>query len=85
MTTTFYTTWQIKKRNGVKVWYDSPEFQTEAEARAIYEAKMQDARVVEARLCKHDFYRPDELRPRAAKNHPCGLNDFTRLSSYSRI
>ena len=83
MTTTYYISWQIKKSNRVCAWYSSKEVDTEEEARAMYEAKMQNAKVIDARLWKKDHYESNEMADPEA--YPHGSHAFNVLAVYSRI
>ena len=82
MTTTYYISWHIKKSNRVKCWYASKEVETEAEARAMYDKKINDPKVIDMYLWKKDAYQPAEL---VNWPHSYDKNDFRILSTYTRI
>lgn len=83
MTTNYYISWMTKARNNSKRWYTSNLFETEAEARALYEKKMTQCNVREAYLWKKDHYEPEELVPEARR--PYGSDSFSQLATYHRI
>lgn len=85
MTTSYYISWMTRARNNSKRWYTSDFFETEAEARALYEKKMAQCNIREAYLWKRDHYEADELAPTYAVRHPEGYNAYDQLRAYSRI
>lgn len=81
MTTTYYISWQVKKSNRTRAWYASKEFTTEAEARAKYDAKRMDGKVITLYLWKKESYRPDELANWA---HPYNFDKFDTLATFAK-
>lgn len=49
----YYISYKVRRTDGKTAHYYSKDFQTEAEARKVYDIKMASPKVVEAWLCKH--------------------------------
>jgi len=83
MTTFYYTTSNIQRKDNTIARLASKHFDTEAEARAIYERKMAKPNVLSANLYRVDVYTPEEMvHP---EKHPNGSTYAKLLSTYSRI
>lgn len=76
MTTQYYISWQVKKSNRVRAWYSSKMVATEAEARKMYDKKLEDARVIDLRLWQKDTYKPEEIEN---YSHPYDRVVFSNL------
>lgn len=85
MTTSYYISWMTRARNNSKRWYTSNLFESEAEARALYEKKMAQTNVREAYVWKKDHYEPEELVPSVRERQPWGSDSFSQLATYHRI
>lgn len=85
MTTTYFVTYIIKTKNGRRHLIETPQYETEAEARAHYEYKTTKDNVVEARLCQRDHYDQEELTPRAAAAYPYGKDYARIINTFTRI
>ena len=85
MTTSYYISWMVRATNQSRRWYTSPYVDTEAQSRALFEAKMARPNVREAYLYKRDHYDASELTPTYAAKHPEGSNAFTQLAAYCRV
>ena len=83
MTSTYYINYQIIRKNGTTAWLNSPEFETEADARVLYEVKMNKTNVCVVHLFRRDHYQPEEMR--RPDYHPNGFDDYRLVATYSRI
>lgn len=82
MTTKFYISWEIKRKDRTTASYASKYFDTEAEARTKYETKMKDEKVIYMRLWKQDDYKPEEL---VNWPHKYEKSCYSVLATYTRI
>lgn len=85
MRTTYYIATQVKKSNGTLQWYNTKHFETEEQARPVYEEKMAKPNAVEVILWRMDHYNQDELIPRVASRCPDGFNSFSMVAVHCRI
>lgn len=85
MTSTYYINYEIRKSNGACAWLNTPHYETEAEARAHYEAKAAKPNVLIAHLIRCDHWPASELVRRAAERYPDGVNDYRILKTHTRI
>lgn len=85
MKTTFYIATQIKKSNGVLQWFNTKHYDTEEQARPVYESRMAKPNATEVILWKQIHYDAVELIPRFAKMYPDGMNDYRAIAVHSRI
>lgn len=83
MTSTYYLSYHILKRNGETAWLRTPESDSEADMREQYEHKITKRIVVDCCLCRRDHYEPQEMR--CPDRHPNGFDDFRILKNYARI
>lgn len=87
MKTNFYISWEVKKTNGAKVYYTSKMFDTEAEALALFDEKIQRANVTEANLFKAlDYFTGEDVPPFDEKYNrtPWGWRTFDCLRTFGR-
>lgn len=85
MKTVYHVSWEVRKTNGVKTSYASKMFDTEAEARALFEQKAAKSSTTYAHLWRNeDYYKETELPPFDPKCNrtPWGWRHFDCLASY---
>ncbi len=85
MTSTYYINYEIRKSNGTFAWLNTPHYETEADARIHYNAKIAKPNVLIANLTRRDYWPASELTRRAAERYPDGVMDFRILATYSRV
>lgn len=81
MTTTYYISWETKKSNRARAWYASKEVTTEAEARAMYDNRIQNPKTQTAYLWRKETYKPNEVHNWGFPYDPI---NYKTLSYYSK-
>ena len=85
MNTTYYITYEIKRANGSKVWYESKHYDNPDVPQAMFQEKVKDPRTLEAHLVKCETWTdPNEIPFETTTNRTReGWRRTNTISSYN--